>query len=248
MAGAPTSKHKPQQRFRLPAPPAYLSPHPLPPELPARPQWRKFRNPARGDDLELEHWVKCYRDAAGAGDAGRRGRVLVRKVQQKGGRAACVSCVCVCVCGVSVSAWGVLLLVNGSAAGQRGERTQAGSPAESAILCTAAQCCCRCRPTVPPHRTAAPHHAVQRRGVQEPDQEGGGVVPRGDRLSAGHGGALRAALCGHRRQIRGAARGRQQHGRRGDVAARRSPMWPVQTRTVARVPVAVCGLYELWWW
>lgn len=28
-------------------------------------QWRKFRNPARGDDLELEHWVKCYRDARG---------------------------------------------------------------------------------------------------------------------------------------------------------------------------------------
>lgn len=26
-------------------------------------QWRKFRNPARGDELELEHWVKCFRDA-----------------------------------------------------------------------------------------------------------------------------------------------------------------------------------------
>ena len=26
-------------------------------------QWRKFKNPARGDELELEHWVKCFRDA-----------------------------------------------------------------------------------------------------------------------------------------------------------------------------------------
>ncbi len=26
-------------------------------------QWRKFTNPARGDGLELEHWVKCFRDA-----------------------------------------------------------------------------------------------------------------------------------------------------------------------------------------
>lgn len=26
-------------------------------------QWRKFKNPARGDGLELEHWVKCFRDA-----------------------------------------------------------------------------------------------------------------------------------------------------------------------------------------
>lgn len=30
-------------------------------------QWRKFTNPARGDGLELEHWVKCYRDAQARG-------------------------------------------------------------------------------------------------------------------------------------------------------------------------------------
>lgn len=28
-------------------------------------QWRKFRNEARTDGLELEHWVKCYRDHLG---------------------------------------------------------------------------------------------------------------------------------------------------------------------------------------
>ncbi|KAL4858886.1 SWR1-complex protein 4 [Chlorella vulgaris] len=28
-------------------------------------QWRKFKNPARTDGLELEHWVKCFRDAQG---------------------------------------------------------------------------------------------------------------------------------------------------------------------------------------
>ena len=28
-------------------------------------QWRKFANPGRSDGLELEHWVKCYRDVAG---------------------------------------------------------------------------------------------------------------------------------------------------------------------------------------
>lgn len=98
MAGAPTSKHKPQQRFRLPAPPAYLSPHPLPPELPARPQWRKFRNPARGDDLELEHWVKCYRDARGRVTPADAGEYSFAKFNKKvGGLPACHVCVCVCV-------------------------------------------------------------------------------------------------------------------------------------------------------
>eukprot|EP00887_Chlorella_sp_A99_P004929 scaffold4.g4929.t1 len=28
-------------------------------------EWRRFANPARSDGLELEHWVKCYKDAAG---------------------------------------------------------------------------------------------------------------------------------------------------------------------------------------
>ncbi len=28
-------------------------------------QWRKFAVPGREDGLELEHWVKCYKDAAG---------------------------------------------------------------------------------------------------------------------------------------------------------------------------------------
>ena len=28
-------------------------------------QWRKFKNEARKDGLELEHWVKCYRDHLG---------------------------------------------------------------------------------------------------------------------------------------------------------------------------------------
>ena len=28
-------------------------------------EWRLFSNPARQDGLELEHWVKCFRDAAG---------------------------------------------------------------------------------------------------------------------------------------------------------------------------------------
>ncbi|PSC69878.1 DNA methyltransferase 1-associated [Micractinium conductrix] len=39
-------------------------------------EWRKFSNPARGDGLELQHWVKCYRDAqARQGGVGMAGRV-----------------------------------------------------------------------------------------------------------------------------------------------------------------------------
>lgn len=28
-------------------------------------RWQPFSNPARTDNLQLEHWVKCYRDPAG---------------------------------------------------------------------------------------------------------------------------------------------------------------------------------------
>lgn len=28
-------------------------------------RWQPFHNPARNDDLKLEHWVKCYKDPAG---------------------------------------------------------------------------------------------------------------------------------------------------------------------------------------
>lgn len=28
-------------------------------------RWQPFHNPARKDDLKLEHWVKCYKDPAG---------------------------------------------------------------------------------------------------------------------------------------------------------------------------------------
>lgn len=28
-------------------------------------RWKKFKNQARKDGLELSHWVKCYKDAQG---------------------------------------------------------------------------------------------------------------------------------------------------------------------------------------
>ena len=28
-------------------------------------QWQRFANEARADNLQLEHWAKCYKDSAG---------------------------------------------------------------------------------------------------------------------------------------------------------------------------------------
>ncbi|KAL4428350.1 hypothetical protein ABPG75_002439 [Micractinium tetrahymenae] len=46
-------------------------------------EWRKFKNPARGDGLELEHWVKCFRDAQGRVTPAESGEYSFAKYNKK---------------------------------------------------------------------------------------------------------------------------------------------------------------------
>ena len=46
-------------------------------------QWRKFKNEARSDGLELEHWAKCYRDHQGKIRAENEGEYKYAKYDRK---------------------------------------------------------------------------------------------------------------------------------------------------------------------
>ncbi len=61
-------------------------------------QWGKFTNPARSDGLQLEHWIKCYKDAAGRVVPADPGPYPFAKYNKK-------VCVRACVC-AWVGGWG----------------------------------------------------------------------------------------------------------------------------------------------
>lgn len=51
-------------------------------------QWRKFKNEARTDGLELEHWVKCFRDHLGKIRPESEGEYKYAKYDRKVGKSS----------------------------------------------------------------------------------------------------------------------------------------------------------------
>ena len=48
-------------------------------------RWQGFANPARADGLQLEHWVKCYKDPAGKVKPAEEGEYSFAKYNKKVG-------------------------------------------------------------------------------------------------------------------------------------------------------------------
>lgn len=46
-------------------------------------RWQGFANPARADGLQLEHWVKCYKDPAGKVKPAEEGEYSFAKYNKK---------------------------------------------------------------------------------------------------------------------------------------------------------------------